>query len=229
MEEIKILNDLKKINLFSDIAERDLKEIFSYFKPIKIAKKETLFDEGDPSNWLFIVIKGKVKITKISRDGKEIILEVIYPNELFGAVAVINNFPYPANAVAMEATELIKISRKDLNKLTDIYPQIMLNMTKNFSTRIKDSHETLKNMALEKVEARIASLLLKLAEKSGTVVDNGVQINIKLTKLDIAEMVGTTVETAIRTMSKFKKEGYFGEFDGVIVIIDKAGLEDISA
>lgn len=220
------INNIDKIALFEGINKDDFKEIISYFKIEKRSKRETIFDEGDAANWLFIVLSGKVKITKLSKDGKEIILEVIAPDELFGGVAVINNFPYPANAIAMEKSEIYKITKKDLIKLIDIYPQLMINLTKSFGTRIKNSHEALKNIALEKVEARIATLLLKLAEKSG---EDGIKINMKLTKLDIAEMVGTTVETAIRTLSKFKKRGYFKETDGFIVIDNKKGLEDISA
>jgi CRP/FNR family transcriptional regulator len=222
-------NDINNIGLFNDIDQSDLKEITSYFKTVKFSKKETIFDEGDQPNWLYIVLDGKIKITKLSKDGKEIILELVAPREFFGGVAVINNFPYPANAVAMEASEILKISRKELIKLIDIYPQLMINLTKNISARIKNSHEALKNMALEKVEARIATLLLKLAEKSGEIIEKGTQINIKLTKLDIAEMVGTTVETAIRTMSKFKKNKYLTETSGFIVITNKNGLKDISA
>ena len=75
----------------------------------------------------------------------------------------------------------------------------------NIGDRIKGSHETLKNIAVEKVESRIASLLIKLSEKTSTKTDNTIVIDMKLTKQDIAEMVGTTVETSIRTMSKFKK------------------------
>ncbi|MBF0473627.1 MAG: Crp/Fnr family transcriptional regulator [Nitrospirae bacterium] len=224
-----IINEITKIDLFKDIDIKDLKEMTNYFKTAKISKKETIFDEGDASNELFIVLKGKIKITKLSKDGKEIILEIAAQNEIFGGVAVINNFPYPANAIAMEESEILKISRKALIKLIDIYPQLMLNLTKNFSARIKNSYEALKNMALEKVEARIATLLLKLAEKSGEAVEKGTKINIKLTKLDIAEMVGTTVETAIRTMSKFKKNKFFTETKGFIVITNKDALIDISA
>jgi CRP/FNR family transcriptional regulator len=91
-------------------------------------------------------------------------------------------------------------------------------MAQQVGDRMKESHETLKNIALERVEARIASLLLKLADKTGKKGDEGVTIDMKLTKQDIAEMVGTTVETSIRTMSKFRKMGIVAEKEGRIVI-----------
>ena len=136
-------------------------------------------------------------------------------------------FPYPANAVAMEDSEVLKISRKDLLSLMDRFPGLMYCMAMNIGDRIKDSHETLKNIALEKVEARIASLLLKLAVKTGEKVSDGIMINMKLTKQDIAEMVGTTVETSIRTMSKLSKAGLVSAKSGNIIIRDPGKLKSL--
>jgi CRP/FNR family transcriptional regulator len=168
-----------------------------------------------------------VKITKLSQEGKELILEVISPMEFFGGIAVVRGFPYPANAVAMEDTEVLKISRKDLLSLMDRFPGLMYCMAMNIGDRIKGSHETLKSIALEKVEARIASLLIKLADKAGEKVSEGVLIHMKLTKQDIAEMVGTTVETSIRTMSKLTKAGIVSTKAGNIVIRDPDKLKSL--
>ena len=93
--------------------------------------------------------------------------------------------------------------------------------------RMKESHETLKSIALERVEARIASLLLKLSDKTGKKVDDGIAIDMRLTKQDIAEMVGTTVETSIRTMSKLKKIGIVTEKNGRIVIKNSEKLKSL--
>jgi CRP/FNR family transcriptional regulator len=103
----------------------------------------------------------------------------------------------------------------------------MYFMAMNIGDRIKGSHETLKNIALEKVESRIASLLVKLADKAGEKVPEGVMISMKLTKQDIAEMVGTTVETSIRTMSKLTKAGIVAAKTGNIVIRDLNKLKSL--
>ena len=190
-----------------------MEEVKPYLIPAKFRKKEVIFSEGDPSDWLYVVIKGKVKITKLSQNGREIILEIISPMDFFGGVAVMRGFPYPANAVAMDDAELLKISRSNLMRILDRFPNLMYCMAMNIGDRIKGSHEALKNIAVEKVESRIASMLIKLADKAGSepLGDGSVTIDMKLTKQDIAEMVGTTVETSIRTMSKFKKLGIVSE------------------
>jgi len=220
--------DIKQISIFNTLSPQEEKEVSHYILNTTFRKKEAIFSEGDPSDWFYIVKKGKVKITKLSQDGKEIILEVISPMEFFGGIAVVRGFPYPANAVAMENTELLKISRKDLLSLMDKFPGLMYCMAMNIGDRIKGSHETLKSIALEKVEARIASLLIKLADKAGEKVPEGMLIHMKLTKQDIAEMVGTTVETSIRTMSKLTKAGIVSARTGNIVIRDLAKLRSLT-
>jgi CRP/FNR family transcriptional regulator len=218
---------LDEISVFASMGEAEIAEIKPYLSHAAFARRETIFSEGDAANWFYIVTKGRVKITKLSYEGKEIILEIIPPGNFFGGIAAMRNFPYPANAVAMEETEVIRISRENLNAILDKFPDVMLRITESLGDRMKESHETTKNIALEKVGARIATLLLKLAEKSGTETPEGIAIEIKLTKQDIAEMVGTTVETSIRTMSAFKKAGLVGEEGGRIVIRNRSGLEGI--
>lgn len=219
--------DLTKIGIFGTLTASDIKELSPYLITEKHKKKEVIFSEGDPSEWLYIVLEGKVKITKISHEGKEIILEIISPNDFFGGIAVIKGFPYPANAVAMEDAKLLKMSRSDLMRVIDRFPTVMYCIAQNIGDRIKVSHETLKNIALERIESRIASLLLKLSDKAGEKTPGGVLIDIKLTRQDIAEMVGTTVETSIRTMSRFKKMGIIAEKSGKILIRDLNRLKGI--
>jgi CRP/FNR family transcriptional regulator len=219
---------LNKISMFNTLSDSDVKEVRKYLITENFRKKEFIFAEGDPPDWLYIVVQGKVKITRISHEGKEIILEIIPPMDIFGAVAVIRGFPYPANAVAMEDTQVIKISKSHLMAILDRFPSAMYCMVQSLGDRIRGSHDTLKSIALEKVSSRIASLLLKLSEQTGKDAAGGIAIDLRLTKQDIAEMVGTTVETAIRTMSRFKKQGVIAERAGRIIIKDPERLKSLT-
>lgn len=118
----------------------------------------------------------------------------------------------------MDDAELLRISRSNILRILDRFPSLMYCMAMQLGDRMKESHEALKNIALERVESRIASLLLKLSDKTGNKTGEGIMIDMKLTKQDIAEMVGTTVETSIRTMSKLRKLGIIIEKDGRIII-----------
>ncbi|MEW6107921.1 MAG: Crp/Fnr family transcriptional regulator [Nitrospirota bacterium] len=220
--------DLRQVSIFNTLSPQEAKEIGRYLQHEKFRKKDSIFSEGDASEWLYIVTKGKVKITKISQEGKEIILEIISPMDFFGGIAVVRGFPYPANAIAMDDTDILKISRNNLMKILDRFPNLMYCMAMNIGDRIKGSHETLKSIALEKVESRIASLLIKLSDKAGEKTPDGMIINMKLTKQDIAEMVGTTVETSIRTMSKFAKAGLVTSKAGKIMMRDLGKLKSLT-
>jgi len=220
---------LKKIELFKNLSEDEGKELSPYLTEKSYKKKEHIFSEGAAPEWFYIVARGKVKITKISHEGKEIILEVISPYDIFGGVAVLRNIPYPANAVAMEDSEILRISRKNLMRLADRFPHLMHSLALELGDRVKNSLDTLKNIALERVEARIAALLLKLANKVGVDTKEGLLIDMRLTKQDVADMVGTTVETSIRTFSKFKKDGLVQDADGKFIIRDMEKLAELSS
>ena len=210
------------------LSDEELKELRPHLISASFKKKEGIFSEGDMPEWFYIVLKGKIKITKLSHEGKEIILEIISPYDIFGGVAVLQNFPYPANAVAMEYSEVIKIAQQSLMHLIDRFPNLMYFITLQLGDRMRSSHDSLKNIALERVESRIAALLLKLSNKVGIETSEGLLIDIRLTKQDVADMVGTTVETSIRTFSKFKKQGLIADMDGKFIIKDLKKLMELS-
>jgi CRP/FNR family transcriptional regulator len=193
--------------MFSKLREEEFEAISNLFNLKKYKNNETIFLEGDSSDNFYLVASGSVKVLKHTVMGKDIILEMMSPGDVFGGVAVLDKKPYPASAEAMEAASVIKISRPDLLKIMEEYPVLKLEIVKYFSDKLRDAHEMLKNIATERVERRIASLLLKLSEKVGVEDGEFIRIDFPLTRQEIAEMVGTTVETCIRTMSKFQKDG----------------------
>ncbi len=219
---------IPRIELFKDLTETELSELEAASEKRSFKKKEVIFSEGEPSQWFYLLIKGKVKITKLSYEGKEIILEIIQAPDFFGGLAVLRGFPYPASAVAIEDSEVIRIPRNIFLRLAERYPSINQAMLSFLIDRVKTTQETLKNVALERVDTRIASQLLRLSERYGIPVKEGTLIDLRLTKQELADMVGTTVETAIRVMSKFKKSGYIEERDGKTIIRDLKKLKELA-
>jgi len=213
-----IIETLKKSEVFSCLKVDELKSISRYFDIISFKNNEAVFAEGDPSDKLFILADGNVKVLKHTMMGKDIILEIMSPGDIFGGVAVLDNKPYPASAQAMKSTQVIKIKRQDLLRIMEDYPILKLQMVSYFSDKLRDAHEMLKNIATERVERRIAALLLKLSEKVGAEDSGHRTIGFSLTRQEISEMVGTTVETCIRTMSKFQKQGMVKSTNGKIKI-----------
>ncbi len=218
---------LRTINIFRNIDDATLKEIETSSIKNVYQKKDVIFREGDQPEWFHILTKGKLKITKLSYEGKEIILEIINAPDFFGGLAVLRGFPYPANAIALEECEVLKIPGELFKRLVERYPSMGREILSSVIDRIRTTQETLKNIALERVDQRIASQLIRLSEKYGKTMKEGILIDVKLTKQELADMVGTTVETAIRTMSKFKKNNLITEKNGRIIIKDIEGLRSL--
>ncbi|MBL7049724.1 MAG: Crp/Fnr family transcriptional regulator [Nitrospira sp.] len=213
-----IKETLKKSEVFSCLKDNEIEGLTEYFDEISLEDNETVFSEGDPSEKFYMLAEGNIKVLKHTVMGKDIILEIMSPGDIFGGVAVLDNKPFPASAQAMKASKIIRIRRQNLLKIMEEYPILKLEMVKYFSDKLRDAHEMLKNIATERVERRIASLLLKLSEKAGSEENGFRTIAFPLTRQEISEMVGTTVETCIRTMSKFQKTGLVKSAAGVISV-----------
>lgn len=209
---------LRRSELFSSLNEGELRNISKFFEQTEYRNNETIFSEGDPSDKFYIVAEGSVKILKHTAMGKDIILEIMSPGDIFGGVAVLDRKPFPASAQAMESTTVIWIRRQNLLTVMEEYPALKLEIVRYFSDKLRDAHEMLKNIATERVEKRVASLLLRLSEKVGVESRGFRKIDFPLTRQEIAEMVGTTVETCIRTMSKFQKRGLVKSSNGRISV-----------
>lgn len=213
-----ILETLKKSGIFSVLTEENLQKMCPLFDTLNFKNDEYIFMESDPADWLFIASKGKVKIVKHSHAGKDIILEVKFPGELFCCAAVLDQKPFPESAQSMEDVSVIRISRKNLLNLMEKYPILKVEVAKYASDKLRDAHEMLGHIASEKVDKRIAAVLVRLSEKAGVKESGYTKIDFQLTRQEIAEMVGTTVETCIRTMSKFQKDGMVKSLDNRILV-----------
>ncbi|HQD36455.1 MAG TPA: Crp/Fnr family transcriptional regulator [Thermodesulfovibrio thiophilus] len=218
---------LQEIAIFNNLSSDDLLKLENNLIIKNFKKRKTIFNEGDEPLWSYFLLKGKVKISKSSADGRDVVLEIIDAPDFFGTLAVIKGFPYPANAIAMEDCEVGKIKREIFLQIFNKYPELHSQLLHHITTRLKSGIDTLKNIALEDVPSRIIHQLFKLTTKYGKKLPDGVLIDLKLTKQELAEMAGTTTETAIRVISKLKKEGYIYENKHKIIIKDINKLYDL--
>lgn len=213
-----ISETLRRCRVFESLNDREIEIVSRYFEAVNFKKNEYIFHEGDPPDWFYIVASGEVKVIKHTMGGKDIILEIITPGEIFGGVAVLDKKPFPATTKALEPVTVIRIRRGTLMKIMDDYPILKMQLVTYFSDKLRDAHEMLKNISTERVEKRVTALLIKLSEKTGIVEDEFIKINIPLTRQDIAEMVGTTVESCIRVTSKLQKLGMVKTANGRMLI-----------
>jgi CRP-like cAMP-binding protein len=219
---------LQAMPILSSLSQRDWENVKHLFIEKHFGKDDYIFFEGDPSSWLGVVLDGRVKMIKHSEAGKDVVLNVISPGEMLGEVAAFNGEPYPATAQAMEPTVVASIHQDDYLRLLNQYPALALRVIEELGRRLREAQDMIRSMAVERVERRIARILLKLAATTGSSNEDGILIELPLSRQDIAEMAGTTVETAIRTMSKFRKKGLVRTKRGQVTILEPHQLVKIA-
>jgi CRP/FNR family transcriptional regulator len=187
-----------------------------------------IFMEGDQSRWFYLVKSGHVKIMRHSRTGKDVVLELLGPGEVFGGVAVIEQRPYPAAAQATEPAVVLKIPADPMIALAERHPAFIKEMALMIGRRLRAAHDSVKSLAVDPVEARLAAALLRLAEREGARGKAGVTLPFHLTRQSLADMTGTTVETAIRVLSRWLRDGLLVDDDGRLVLADRVGLSALA-
>lgn len=222
------LQILKKSIFFSAVSEETQKEISRLFTEERFQRDDYIFFEGDAPEWLHIVKEGKVKLVKHSDTGKDVILQIFAPGDMFGVISLFDRKPYAASAQAMEPSTILKLARKDFFLFFSRHPFVATEMIMELGRQLREAQATIKSLAVDRVEQRIANILLKLVDKLGVPMGRGTLLNLSLTRQDLADMAGTTVETTIRVMSRFTKSKIIKTANGKILIINSQALRKIS-
>jgi CRP/FNR family transcriptional regulator, nitrogen oxide reductase regulator len=214
------INSLKDIPIYGMLSPECLTRLSRITGIRKLETDHTLFWEGDAPDYFYIIHRGRIKVLKHSSQGKEIIIAFFGAGDMIGEVAVFDDKPYPATAQATEPTGIFRIGRQDFLNLIIEFPEITLGIIRTLSGRLRDSQSRLRDLATERVEQRVASILLMLSGKLGD--------SLPFTRQEIADMTGTTTETTIRVMSQFKERGIISSMRGRIIIRDHIRLELLS-
>lgn len=196
---------LQKLPLFAGLPETDLAILARHVHLDPVARETVIFYQGDPCERVWLVQRGQVKIVYHDVDGREVILEIISSGEAFGG-AVLFMPRQPATAKAMEDSEIVSFPSELYAGFLKSHPDLSLKLIRMLGGRLH-SMMGLQILAGERVERRMATILLKLADRVGRAEPDGLLITIALSRQDLADMAGTTLETAIRTMSRFRSQG----------------------
>jgi len=202
--------------IFSSLNDDELSELADLSIKRSFMPNEFIFWDGDAPEWFYIIAEGKVKVLKHSSLGKEFVIAFFGPGEMFGEVAVFENKPYPASAQAVTETKVVGVKRDKFLSFLANRPQVALRIITVLGGRLRDAQGRLRDLAGERVEQRLASVLLMLSAKLGP--------TLPFTRQEIADMVGTTTETAIRVMSHLKDREIIHSVRGKVIILDREKL-----
>ncbi|MCX7856845.1 MAG: Crp/Fnr family transcriptional regulator [Deltaproteobacteria bacterium] len=192
---------LKKVLLFKNLPHDQLKKILEISEKKVFRKGQTIFTEGDPADGIYVLREGKVKVFKLSLDGKEQVLHFIGEGGVFGEVAVFLGEPFPASAEAQSESTVLFIPRSSFFDLLKNDPTISMNMLALLSLRLKEFVHLIDTISLKDVSQRVSTYLLFIAEKKDNIVD------LRIKKSELASFLGTIPETLSRVLTKMVKTG----------------------
>ena len=219
---------LAKIPLFTRVSPADRERLVALSSIRHYERGDIVFHEGDPSDVFYVVLTGHVKVFKHGPDGHDIILEMFGPGDQLGAVAVFESRAYPASAAPVEPSTCLLIPRSAFFDLLERHPLLVRALLGGLSLRLVQLTTRLAELTGGRIEARFARLFLRLADQLGQKSPSGIFVPLPLTRQELADLVGTTIETAIRVMSRWHKdEVLLTERDG-FRLVDRAVLESLA-
>lgn len=222
-DKIKFLN---KIPYFANLDIIDLLRIEDIMKRRQCRKTTLLFSQGEPGEAIYFVMSGKVKIFKTSEDGKEHTLTIAAPGDIFAEVVLFNEVYYPASAEVIEDGIIVYIRNADMERVLESNPKIAIAIIKALNKRLIDSQSQVERLAFQDARSRTAEVLLSLARNHGKQSDDGIELDLGLSRQELANMVGVTRETFTRALMLFKKMKIIEISGHLIVIKNLNRLED---
>ena len=211
---------LKKSLIFSSLNEEELSGLAGLSVERSFQPNEFIFWEGDEADYFYVIAQGRIKVVKHASSGKEFIIAFFEPGEMFGEVAAFESKPYPASAQALSASKVLGINRQNFLDFLATRPKVALRIINILGGRLRDAQGRLKDLAGERVEQRLARILLMLASRMGN--------TLPFTRQELADMAGMTTETAIRLTGGLSERGIIRTSRGQLVVLDEAKLRALA-
>jgi CRP-like cAMP-binding protein len=219
-----ILNIISQIPLFNGLPDDQVSAIRQIAVEKQYNKGQTIFSEGDETKGLFVVVDGRVKIYKVSSEGKEHILHIFEAGQSFGEVTVFTGQQFPANAQTLSKSRLLILPRKAFVGLVTDNPSLALNLLAIMSKKLRQFATQIENLSLKEIPARLASYLIYLSEEQGSAE----AVTLNVSKGQLASLLGTIPETLSRIFAKLSGQNLIRVEGPKIMLLDPEGIEDLA-
>ena len=206
-------NFLKYVPIFSELDDDTLEKISKLGIRKSFKKDSVVLFEHETGTALFVIVEGKVKVSRVSDDGKEVILTILGESDFFGEMAILDGLSRSANVTAMEDSELFIIQRSEFLELLHVHPEVSVALLQELTQRLRAADMKIKSLSLKDAEGKVATVILQLADDVGKIKQGTVEIEKLPFQHDLANMAGTSRETISRTLHTFAKKGLV-ELDG---------------
>jgi CRP/FNR family transcriptional regulator, cyclic AMP receptor protein len=211
---------LQYIPIFSELLDTDLQKIARASTKQHYRKDNMILIEEEIGSTMFVILTGRVKISRISDDGREVILSILGEGDFFGEMSILDGETRSANVVTLEDSQILVIRRENFLQMLHDFPQIAINLLKELAHRLRKSDSQIKSLSLQNATGKVASTLLRIADDSGKIHLGQVEIPKLPPQQDLANMAGTSRETISRVIKSLSEKGYCKKVGSKLIIMD---------
>ena len=228
-EMIQAIRLLQQVPLFRGLNSAELSAVARAAQSCRIERGEFFFQQGATADIVYVLHQGRVKLMQSTPEGLHVVFRFIGPGELFGPMAAFEGQVYPVSAQAVRWCRALCWKGRTMAGLMETYPHIAINAVRELTARLRSLRELYRELATERVERRVAHALIRLADQAGWKTEDGVLIDMPLSRQDLAEMTGTTLYTVSRILSGWQRDGLLDIGRQRVTILDSPGLIAIAA
>ena len=210
---------LKGVDLFSSLSDEELAAVGSKITLKKFRKNEVILQEQDTSEFMYIILSGKVKVVQVTEDGKETIIAFHKSGDFFGEMSLIDGKTVPATVLAIENSNVAIISKKDFYSILFVQNKFLVQLLRILCSRLRESYERIQILSFNNAAQRIKMLFIMLADMYGKEEEKGIRLDIKLTHQNMADMTGIARETVTRIINRAQKENEIS-FEGKVIYLN---------
>ncbi len=214
---------------FANLSAAALDDILSRAQILRLLKGEAVFRQGETADRFFLLLHGRLRVTRINGEGAQILVRFVAPNDMFGVAMAIGAAAYPGTATAAVESLALSWPNAAWTELIAAYPSLAVKAMQSLGERLQDTQDRVLDLATQNVEQRLAGVVLKLVRQAGRKTEGGLLIDFPLSRQDLAEMTGATLHTVSRTLSAWEAKGLVDCGRQKVAVRDEQGLAAIAA
>ncbi|MGX0119128.1 CRP-like cAMP-activated global transcriptional regulator GlxR [Corynebacterium otitidis] len=215
---------LSRAGIFQGVDPTAVNNLIEKMDTVRYPRGATIFDEGEPGDRLFIITSGKVKLARHASDGRENLLTVMGPSDMFGELSIFDPGPRTSSAVCVTEVHAATMSSNQLRSWVGDHPQIAQQLLRVLARRLRRTNSSLADLIFTDVPGRVAKTLLQLANRFGTQEGGALRVNHDLTQEEIAQLVGASRETVNKALATFAQRGWIRLEGKSVLIVDTEHL-----
>ena len=215
---------VRKALLFTALDEASAATLRASMTGVKLSRGQVLFKEGDAGDQLFVVVDGKLKLGTTSNDGRDNLLSILGPGDMFGELSLFDPGPRTATATAVVDSKLLALANHQVIGWVKEHPQVSLQLLGRLAQRLRKANDVLSDLVFADVPGRVAKAIIELGERFGTKKDDGLHVNHELTQEELAQLVGASRETVNKALADFATRGWIRLEPRAVIVLDHERL-----